>query len=204
MTSKALVISLIISILAVCSAHAGGLRFTYGVDWGATVQFFRADRMAFYTEEQFLVQTRQSRTLYHTNGHCLLTAGVDIGEKFSLSACTGYQGLASGKRGYPIALQGRFFPRSSARSGLVLGADGGILLDEKFSGRPGWTGRVSAGWRLPLGSRLKMDVQAGWQVSLIHPQQFTDPISGGFVTGDRVRFADSWLQGVFVGLSLHL
>ena len=199
----------ILSILLIFSAlapfaKARDIKFAYGLEWGLAACLYTFEANSFFTEEQFPVRTTWQGMTYHNNGHIWVVAGIDLKRKVNLSAYVGYQGIGPGARAYPVSLRVSYYFNKTDKTGFFTSLAGGLLLDEKFALKTGYTANIAGGYRIMLGKRLSLDFKAGLQLCRSHPREFIDRYTSTAVPAERVISSTANRGSVFAGIALNL
>ena len=199
---KLLIIILIISGFAISSK--AGPKFTYALEWGASESFFTIDRNVFFDEEHFITRTRHSDWNFHTNGFVLANVGLRVANKANIMLYGGYQGFGKQLRSFPLGVKTSYFIRHADQDGLFATIGGAFTLTENQQTETGMTANMAIGYRKILGAGVALDFRLGIQTALQHPREFVDYYSQRFIPEANVLSAESWINGVFISISIAL
>lgn len=182
-------------------SEAGMHLISFGVEWGPQFTFFEAYEHNYLTQDNINISDKKSTGKFHVNTSVLAFIGINFLEKANISLFGGIMGVNNGVSVYPVSLRGSWFFNGITSQGSFIYADGGVGLARNMSRKPSAIGKLAYGYRIPLGSRLKLDFSAGIGAVHDHPVVL-DKETHTEVKPERIRKSDAIYCTAFTHITL--
>lgn len=177
-------------------------KFTYGVEWGSTVNLYENSYSLYVTDDKTLTEEKYSG--YKSNFGGLLEAHFGLNYKrIALTAYSGVKSYDKKVNQIPLGLQILSFVGRQYDNGAFFLVDGSIGMPFKSKYKSSYSGTLGAGYRIKLTEHCSLDYSIAFSYSNVHPTTLYDSIYNVAVDADNIRKAVINKYGVTISTAIH-
>lgn len=147
-----------ILIAALAFSFSASARFSTSISWGYCPQIAKYEAACYIPNSiGYRVAEEHFGFAYYSNAYLYLSVGADFFTHWSVQFKSGYMGIDYNYRALPIMGEVRYYFKDYLRSGLFLGAEGGIMLHNRSWEDKGTLAAFTFGHREQLYGDLSID-----------------------------------------------
>lgn len=193
---------ILILLLSVTAARAGGPRLSWGLEWGYTATFLRTSQHNFVCAEGYRIIENPDTWRYFSNGSLLAGVGMDVFDKFNASLYSGLLGVYSKRWVVPAELRLTYCPTGLHTDGLLFHAGAALTYPTSVLQDSGWRAEAGAGYRIAVFGNVSVDFKLSLNITLDH-DILTDPDTGLSVPRSDIKSDTSEYHGINVSLGIN-
>ncbi|MBO6082263.1 MAG: hypothetical protein J6P46_04480 [Bacteroidales bacterium] len=194
---------LLFVLLGFLSVPAGAQRLHVGLEWGATGSVYTHHDHQYTTLDGYHIDRHYYDTAFWTNGYVSLQAAWAFSRRFHLALCTGYQGIQTGIRSIPLSLRATVYPGPDLNHrGVLWYLEGGSGFSEDKLKHNADFVRLGGGYRIPLGTGVRLKLLASFQGSICQPMPYDD-YDEVFVDESHLEYSYRTALAVSLGMALE-
>lgn len=193
-------ITILLSLLACSlSCHASS-PLKYGIEWGASEQFYMIHNYSFETPNGSIYHNRTYSAQFATNTYVSASAGIMCGRHLMLEAHIGYSGLSERRAVVPLGIGQKWFFRSADADGLYLGLSQNVGITRSGFAENVYIGRATLGYRYRMSDLGCVDFLFNLRACIDHPA-VEDPVFGKIPT-EMIKYNSAGYFAASVGLAI--
>lgn len=194
---------LLFVLLGFLSVPAGAQRLHVGLEWGATGSVYTHHDHQYTTLDGYHIDRHYYDNAFWTNGYVSLQAAWAFSRRFHLALCTGYQGIQTGIRSIPLSLRATVYPGPDLNHrGVLWYLEGGSGFSEDKLKHNADFVRLGGGYRIPLGTGVRLKLLMSFQGSICQPMPYDD-YDEVFVDESHLEYSYRTALAVSLGMALE-